>query len=528
MYLTILVWLGLLGLGLPLGQALQWGGDEGIELNKAAYWGTHGHWPTTAWNDQPLTQTRWYAWLLAGSSAPWAPRLYSLACGALLLAAVGWLTFGLWIASATRAATDDGTHRFLAARAAWAAVVSVALCPTFSELSLSAMQEIPATAWGLTAIACVVASFRRRRFDTFFAVWVSALFAAGAIAIKLTAGLYAAVAWALLVGGRRSHRSLAMETTVDARHGKEICSERTSLCWVALWTGWVIAGVVVSLEVLDGRGFAVLLGSHLRAFSGSAAAEASAGPDRWHQMLREYPEFLAWLTVGALGWWDEFRGRLRDGWRWFVLPGLALTWNALIQPWWPYYALSLWLGLAPFAGRGVVWVFDHARAHLRGVPRTSLSRSATAALGALVLAASASAVWNWGREYVTWRQHPRAAESPIVRTLQRYAPASAHGLTFSADPIYPFWCGLPTPASLLVVTRKRFLSGDVDQAEILRQVRESSCDFLIFVQDAGPSVREVWGDFVREHYVLAMVSEGRELYVHRRLHPEPFIRTLHW
>lgn len=525
----LLFWLLALGLGLPWGQVLQWGGDEGIELNKAAFWNAQRVWPLDAWNDQPLTHTRWYAWLMAGTVSPTGPRLWSLLCGAMLLAAVGRIAFVLCLGSTAIPCPADAARRSWAARVAGASVACVALCPTFSELSLSAMQEIPATAWGMVAIAgVVVPSGGGGRSIPRWQMWFAAVSAALAISIKLTAGLYAVVAWALLLGMKSTGRSAVSGAPGVATEKCSTASNWNPVVSAVLWGVLVVTLAVGFLRVLDGRGLTALLGSHLRAFSGSVLVEATGSPERWHQMLREYPEFVIWTVVGALAAWSEFRGRLAAVWRWMLLPLLALGWNGLIQPWWPYYTLSLWLGLAPFAGLGWVWTFEQFRAGLRGVSSTRWSLPVTVALGGLVLAAGASAVWSWGREFATWRQHPRAADSPIVRTLQRYAAASAHGTTYSADPIYPFWCGLPTPAPLLVVTRKRFLSGDVDQAAILRQVRESHCDFLIFVQDSGPSVREVWGDFVKEHYVLTMVSEGRELYVHRRLHPEPFATTLHW
>lgn len=520
-----LVWAGALLCGVPLAHGLQLGGDEGIELNKAAFLLSHGGWPSEAWNDQPLTHTRLYAWMLGVHYGPLGPRLWSLLTAVLLLVAVAFYTRSLCLPGSGVAPTASDARS--ASVTAVAAVALLALCPNYSELAVSAMQEVPATAFGMLGLAWVVAS---RAQDT-RRLGIAALAAAFAIAIKLTAGLYALAAWITICSGKpRAAWQSGLATSGPPRRASPLgrSAGRARFIRGLAFAGAVAAFALGLLFWMDGRGWLALLRSHLLAFSASSSTNLDSIPNRWVQIVREFPEYPIFLGAGIARMIRLARqGRSWDS-RLLVLPLLALVFNASIRPWWPYYSISLWIGLSPLAGSGLGWAWEVGVAWLTRRSREGLSGNAALVLGGLALLGLGSASWNWANQYVHWRGNTRARDSQILATLRRYSlPGSANRI-YAADPVYAFWQKIPTPPEFLVVTRKRFLSGDLTPDTALERLRAADCEFLLFVQDRGPQVTEVWGDFMREHYVLAMVSEGRELYVHRRLDPQPFATTLHW
>lgn len=519
-HLIVILWPILLTVALPLDRLRLIGGDEGLELTKAAHLRRTGGFDPSLWNDQPLTHTRLYAVLLGLADGAAGPRLWSVATSALLLASLAHLT-----------------ETLLGRRpAAWAALL-FALTPLGLELSISAMQEVPATAFGMLAVS--LAAARPNPPGLARATAAAAACALG-IAIKLTAALYGLAAAILLAWpGPRPHAG-----PLGAQ------GRRSVLAFLAL----TVVFSRILLAVGDGRPLSSLLDSHLLAFS-EAHRFTATGPAAsfWRYPLHEFPQMPLLFAVGLILWlhqaWTHprqpppapsggasssaarearFGSGTRPDPRWTVLPLLAVLFNATIRPWWPYYTLALWVALAPLAGLAVVWSLDTLRRAIAGGwgmwVRSPVSL--WPALAVIVLAAAAFR--DGGAMLLLYRNAQRAGDSPVLEAIRRHLPADGQALFYASDASYAFWSGLPVPEELLVVSQKRVHTGDLQPEDIPRILERQDCDFILTPLGLDGRTAPAWQSLLSRSYVVVAVAEGRELHVHRRLRPTPLKRHLRW
>lgn len=490
-----LLWTTLTAATLPLGSLREIGGDEGLELSKAAHWLRQGGFSNGVWNDQPLTHTRWYAWLLGMDLGAAGPRVWSVLMTVVLLASVGSLT-----------------HSLLGHRgAAFWAVVVVALAPLTLELSVSAMQEIPATACGMASLAMAarVANGGGRR-------WFVLAIASGLLgmAIKLTMAIYVVAAFLHLATANPSAWGPA------ARPGRVRPSLLYLLC--------LVAGLAAFLRIAEGRTAADLVVDHLVALVVSRGEPPPHGTTPAQYVWRGYPWIAVCFGLGAIAALRRgFRGEQTVP-RVFLLPAVVLLFNAVIKPWWLYYSLSLWVGLAALAGYGI-----------------SLSIAALATMGwrfrrlgsidlcrGLIAAALVFGGLDEARQYVerlrTFRHAERVEDSRILTGIRSYQRAGPLGTIYSAEPSYAFWSGLGVAEELLVVTRKRFLTQDLQVSDVPRLIARHRPDFVITGVGMNVTASPEWRATLERDYVLVEVAEGQELYVHADLDPRPYRNHLRW
>jgi len=476
----------------PLATLKEVPGDEGLELAKASLWARSDGWPDSWWNDQPLTHTRWYALLLAWFPGASGPRGWSVLGSAVLLGSVGHI-----------ARTLGGRSSTAVLAMAWCAAA-----PQVAELSVAAMQEIPAAGWGLLSVALLTSSAGRP------AVWrlgLAALAGAAATCIKLTAGLYAAAAFTVLW------------TTPTGSRAASGCLRGAAWMYALLY----LASFGLLFRMVETRSLADLLAPHLAVLPGAMQAPPAHGHTPLSLVLRYAPGLAAAAGVGLAGLIVAFREtRVRDA-RWLVLPFWAAVFNAVIHPWWTYYSLSLWVALAPLAARGCeVLCAALARGFRGGL--TEPRWWAVAGLAAGVLADGgrmAHSAWAGMRHLASGL---KANASPVQRCIRTSVPAGPGSTLFTTHPSEAFWSGLRVPGDLLVVTTKRFLAGDLDTPTVVSKVRAQQPDVLVLGLGEAGARHGLWPPLLSREYVLTEISEGREVYVHRRHQPRAYEARLRW
>lgn len=482
---------------LPLDALYLTGGDEGIELTKAAHLARQGRWPAEVWNDQPLTHTRLYAWLLRLRPDPFGPRCWSvMACG-ILLFSVWRFTFHL--------------HRDPAV--AVAAVVMLAWSPLVLDLSVAAMQEMPATALGMASVGLVVGRDESRGR---LRLWLALLAAIAGISIKLTAGLFALAAFLILL--RRECHGSAARPLGGGRGVRGF--------WV--YALGVTVGSWLALAVLDGRPMAAHLASHWTALgeARSTPGPESAGP--WMHLVRSHPFLAVFFGAGIATLWRDRHSLRESGGDGLLLVIVIVVFQGVIRPWWEYYSLTWWVAAVPIAAKG--WVVSLRAA--RGLPGGAgiLEWRGTlrwvCAVGAMLIGLWWG--WGWQRQLMAFRNSTRADNSRLLGVLRQHTVVAPGGSVYSVEPIVAFWLGLRVPETLLVVSQKRFLSGDLDPAAIPGEVRRARCDFVVIPQGLDLETLPEWPELLGESYVLVAFAEGREIYVHRRWRPVPLQTRLRW
>ncbi len=483
-----LAWLSLF----PLATLKEVPGDEGLELAKAVLWARGSGWPESWWNDQPLTHTRWYAMLLAWFPGASGPRGWSVLSSAVLLGSVGHIA---------RVLGGSGTTAALAV--AWCAA-----SPQVAELSVAAMQEIPAAAWGLLSVALVTSTSGRPSGWRF---GLAVLAGAGATCIKLTAGLYAGAAFT----------TLWVTPTMPgaAREGSRRLAWRYALLY--------LVSFCFLFRMVEPRPFADLLAPHLAVLPEAIQAPPAHGHTPVSLVLRYAPGFAAAAAVGLVGMLVGVRGTRRWDARWLVLPAWAGAFNAVIHPWWTYYSLSLWVALAPLAARGCE-VLCGAVVRGFGGGLTGARWWAVAGLAAGVLADAgrmAHSAWA-GMRHLAYGLRTEA--SPVQRAIRASVPPGPGATLFTTHPSEAFWSGLKVPGELLVVTTKRFLAGDLDAPTVVSRVRAGGPDVLVLGLGESAARHGLWPPLLADDYVLTEIAEGREVYVHRRHQPRPYEARLRW
>jgi hypothetical protein len=485
---AILLWGLLLAGWLPLRTAELIAGDEGIELTKAWHWFREGHWNPGDWNDQPLTHTRMFALLFHLDPTPLGPRLWSVGLSMLLLGAVASLTHTL----------------FQDRAAALTAAALVALGPQTLHLSVSAVQEVPALALGAGAVALAWHPMTRRHPAL---LGLSLLLVILGMAIKLTAGMYAVAA------------AVGLVFPTSCPHPQASVRRR-----LLLGSGYLAAagvGVLLFLGAVDGRSTTEWLGSHWAAQQAAMVSDNPSHGSPWRTLIQYYPTLalgsLAGILVTILTW---RRSSPPWGPPLAIWVAVGVGFNAAIRPWWMYYSLSLWIALAPLASLG----FCQSLRSLSFLSPT-YRPSSTEPLGfatATFAAWIAMACLGWWtvsaffQDFQQLRKCRPGPDNPVVRWLQNSRPTDREATVFSRESIWSFWSGLRTPGPLLVVTHKRFLSGDLDDQRLVTLVQEAAPDFLVSAPGWDPGNIPEWEPVLR-HYQPARVTEGRVIYAHHRI-----------
>jgi hypothetical protein len=307
---VVLAGFGLLQWRLPLGSAVKIGADEGFELAKATLCLRGHRLYSEIWNDQPPLHV-FLLTRLIDPEAPsiLAPRLLTVGLAAGLLVAV--FVLGL---------------RFNGPLAGGLAAVWVLGSPGFLELSCSVMQEVPAMAPAVGALAVLSLPWR-----TGLAAAGSGLLFAVALQMKLIGVIYLPLAGMLLWLRFRSADGVA-----DAGWLRSVCPSGF-LGALGLFGAGLALGFALLL-VLTGEA-----GSYVAQMAQSWSAHFAPPQSLEHGSPRDHPFDWSVLvknwdaTVPALLGFGYALARARRDPRLWV-PAAWLVWVLVVfglhRPWW--------------------------------------------------------------------------------------------------------------------------------------------------------------------------------------------------
>jgi len=466
---------------IPFKSALQFGGDDGMELGKAfQYWGP-GEWRESMWNDQPPL----YSWILAGAfhlfgPEAWAARLVSAGFLVVLLVSVVNL---LPPASGTSA-------RLLAI------FIVMAISPV-CQLGFSVMQELPCM-----ALACASLAWIRKPPLAPGRVFVSGMLFGAAVQIKYVALLLAPAGFALMwmLTERQENGLKAMWWNLKA--GSK---------WMSLW-GAAMASTVLFVIVLSGRfDWSQLWTTHAKS---AQAEEAGRLVFAWREVIAPWWLWLLLIT----GTVAVIRNR-----RW---ADLAFPWIALItvtavhslhRPWWPFYQIHFVIPVALWAGIGwdALWNRDSGN-ELQSVRDLRLGGYPLWGALASVCLALAGGLRGLGDQVKSLASASPVEHLSVIPEMRRYAKETRW--IYTRDNIFAFSARLPIPPNLLILSKKRFWSGQIREKDILKLVRQYLPEQLLLAENRE-LLNPEWRQFVEKDYVELVADGQLVLFVHRRLNP---------
>jgi len=470
----------------PFRDVFQFDPDEGNNVIKALMVDRGYHLYSEVWNDQPpLFTYMLVGWFRLFGWDVEAARLLVLVCAALLVAATYDLLRVTW------------GHR--------AALCGAALLPCsslFVRLSVSIMLGLPAVMLAVVSLWALCRWWRSGRW-----VWVSASGAAFALSVltKLfTAFLAPLLGAAVLIvalrradAGRRWWRALLPPLVWSA-----------ALAAVAL----LIVALTVPLGSLD-----QLYEPHVKAraeLQGATFLKQFAG-----DLQRDWA--IGVLAVLGCAWTAA-----RRRWLLAVMPLWgALAFALLIRhaPLWYHHYLLLSVPACLLAGIAAGETFS------RGwIPRrssaTCLGSAARVAGAVLIVSVLVGLVRNPpGRGNLTERRDQADRERFVVSLMRAYQPHVSLALVDMQ--MFAFAAGYPVPPNLTVTSVKRFVTGNLTVADVLRELRERQPG-LVVVSWRWVPLRAPWQavvDAVRGRYALVYSDEelSTRVYARRDLPVDP-------
>ncbi len=477
---AVIVGIASLYLLLPLGTALQFGGDEGYQLITSFLMSKGFVLYKEIWSDQPPV----FVLLL-----DWAFKMFnpSILAARLLAASFGLLMF----------ATFYELVRFRSDQ--WQALLAAFLLlasPGALELSVSVMQEVPAFALALVS-AFLLFNWRRRQ--RWLWLWASGLAMGVALETKLTAIV---VAPAMIV-----------EMLLESRARQRLAWIRGFLVSALQWGA--AAGITFMLITLAwGQGsFQSSYRAHFTEHPVSGMERPEAFPMPISAFL-DHGECVLAAVVGIM--LAIQRRRVREFAFPFAWLGTALVIHLVHRPWWMYYYLHLAIPMAWLAGFAVTEMI-RSFSGILGATGFRLSSSRTwkgvvlCVLVALALVRSEKRVEAGARSL---RERTRVDGDPILAKMKGYAARTHWVYVRYTKEAYAFHARLPMPPELAMVTLKRFWSGQISAEGIVDTCRRHKPEQVLL--NPGEITSE-WRGFLT-NYVVVYQDENNVLY-HRVVGP---------
>lgn len=458
---------------LPLGTALEFGGDEGLELMKAFLCGKGFVLYQQIWSDQPPLFTMLLSWgfQTCGASLLVA-RLIAAVFGVILFAAFYWLVrrlSGDWVAAL--------------------ATFLLAASPAVFMLSVSVMQEVPAIGVALFA-ACLLSRWREQRRWA----WLlgSGALMGVALGIKLTALIVAPAMFAELLLANRDRGDKAWD--------------RRSVLQMVAW-GLATALVFAFISLIWGRGS---FQSSFQAHTSLHPAPGAGRPEDHVLPLKLFWDHAECVGAALVGLCLIARCRCWREWTFpVVLLLTVLGIHAVHRPWWMYYYVHLAVPLSWLAAYAACEVF-RVIARLLAESRYRVASAKTWQAVALCTLLGVLLVRSEGRLEAgigDMRHRARADVNPIVKQMR--ASASRTHWVYSHRAVFPFCAGLPMPPELAVVSLKRYWSGQISDREVVEICRRYRVEQLVLEK---PQIRQEWKNYL-EDFKVAYENEGFCLYV---------------
>jgi hypothetical protein len=469
---------------LPLSTTIKIGADEGFELAKATLCVNGYHLYTQIWNDQPPLHTFLVTQILQHvSTSVLAPRLLTVAFSVLLLAAVfvaALRVHGLGVA---------------AFATAW-----VAASPGFLELSCSVMQEIPALAPALAALAILLTgSGGKSRVPEAAAGVLLAI----ALQMKLIEIIYLPLAGLILFLG---HRPAAVRETPRRTRGQSAGGPGPTGAGVKQFAGpaFVFAVALAAtfglLSLLLGRDFWLHFQQSWAAHFAPPLTLEYGSPSEhafdWSVLLKNWdttPFALAGVVFCVHRRRQTPLGLVPVVW---LILTLAIF--GYHKPWWAYYYVHNAVPLCWCGAVGFVGIYGFVK-----------RRSAGGRALFFALAAGAS-IWMGCRLYleVTGIRHsPQIPSSLVLQKIQRLKPFTQ--FIYTDEPVYSFHSGIPLPPELGVVSLKRYWSGSLTD-DRLAEVMAGTRPGLVLWRTGTTALP--FDDLLHAEYRLIYEDSERRLY----------------
>lgn len=489
-YGLFLLW----ALGPRLDSVLSFGGDDGFELCKAALLARRPDLAPQMWNDQPWLHTLLNATVfrLLGEHAA-LPRMFSLiSLGALLGAMVYLLRRSL---------------NFAGGLALGCFLLAGEGMPNWS---VAAMLELPAISWAMVAAA--LAATPPGEVVRWRLVSAGALLAL-ACHIKFTA-LLVLPALLTMVWAQTGRRHFVSAVTWAA------------LAFVATFSLLVRLSPSFDLEQL--------VAPHLPADSALVAAERAQFRPQWEWVLGDPAPLMAALFAPALPDFKRCRaGRVFT----FVLLGSAVGVALYYRPWWRYYLIHLQVPIAMLAAVGVTWLSRQLGEIWRarspaccppasGQPTNPANCPPVPA--ALMGAAAVLALWcgfalpRLMAALEEMNSYPTEQSSPLVSMLRRHQDRIRWCYTELRD--VAFHGGVLIPPELIVLSRKRFWRGELDETRLWNWVRLYAPEAIV-ISEMSRERHPAWAAWLKEGYVLCVREHGQECWLASSLNPDPLRDT---
>ena len=431
------------------------GGDEGMEAAKSLQLLARPESLQRMWNDQPPL----WSWIGAGLFGVCGPSLTAGRIAVLLIGLTLPLTWAIYW-------SREGIR--------WAAVVStVLLWLSVPSVAGAYMLEAPAYAVGTAALLPLVLRGSRP-----IPLLISALLAALALSLKLTAAFALVVPFAWLFQ-RKARHALGWGLSVVA------------LTWVGslFQPGW---------------SWGLMAASHL-----SFSAEQMG---RYHLNPAAYARgwFVCALALFALAH-RYLQNRLVSLIPWLAAALVALGVHWLHRPFWDYYNLHLLAPVIAMAGVGAadLWTLLQ-RAQLPVLERRSIA-VAVLSLGLLWTGVEARQMSS-ARESATL-----LAGSPITEQLKSLGE-SGHAV-FSLNPTWTFAAHqVQTPPELTIIPLKRAWAGQINDTVIAGMLASNRVDGIVLNQSVLK--QSAWSNLLTAYWPTAREDQNI-LFVRRELNPKP-------
>ncbi|MBE0541117.1 MAG: glycosyltransferase family 39 protein [Verrucomicrobia bacterium] len=464
---------------LPLADAVYFTGDEGMELMKGLLWSRGYALYDDVWSDQPPLLTVLLGWLfdLVGPSLL-AARLMAM-CFALLLfggvfALVGQQQ-GVWSGGA--------------------AAILLLGSPVVMNLSVSAMQEIPAFAVGMGSAYIL---FRWRRRQTLSLLTLSAVIMGIALAIKFTVFLlWPAVLLELALITGTSDRSQTTSGPV------------TRLSAVGVWVGSSLLVAFALCWLLGCHNLGSLYKSHFVATSQSDLSRPEDYGFLWY-ILWHHAETVIAASIGVGLVINQKRVR-QIAFPLMILITVVLV-HLLHRPIWDFYYLHLAIPLAWLAG-SAIGSFVRVMMAQRVVQVNPQLLSMFVCAGLTVVAFGLVFVPVAVRLDSTFKilnAMPRVKESTVLTIMK--ANFAEDQWIFTFPPAYAFHVGALVPPELAVLSFKRYWSGEMTNDRLI-YILEAYRPKQMLIQKSDMNQR--WSAYLNEKYRLAYSDACQALYLRR-------------
>lgn len=453
--------------------AVEIGGDEGMEFQKAFLASAHPQSLNQMWNDQPYL----YTWLCASlfkifGASPIIPRILTMACVYVLLL----LLPKLIRLPASPLRTGITITLFLT----W---------PTVFSLTPVGMCEVPAFCLSCAACALFLSSNSEQRGVQAAA---AGFLMAMAINLKLTAAItLPALAFALLFEPVQ-RRNLIMG-------------------FASLGGGLILFWLTLPASSLD-----MLWGTHSRADQAIRVLNGSVG--KWNPYeLFDSPSHLAAAILGLVYLFKD--RKLGKGAFALGLLATAVVIHLVHRPWWWYYNVHFGVPFSLLGGFGLERALGALAAKARAQEEIALPTMQENALWPLLGVTLCLSLWlgfsvpTTATRVHELRQLPTRQKSELLAKLREISPRakwaySPKGLA------YLFGAGINVPPELIVLSQKRFWAREINHQGVIATVARYKPEVLLLTSppESDPAP---WPSFVAENYTLVYQDPGFYLFEKR-------------